>query len=218
MPQFLRPDADVLVAGWRRETYEFGTAQAGGVSTITLAATANAADDFYNGWWVELMGGTGVGGLKKVLDYVGATKVATVDSAWTTAPDATTLYETTAPLFEGTDEVTPNSADYAISPLSPTSANPLRFSLSAGTDPNSLAQHVIKAKVRKDVDGGARVDLTIEIYDSSTATLIATHVETNLTSVSGVVEFDLTTLEIPNITAAGYGGALEGKLYFTEVP
>ncbi len=76
------------VAGIRHS----GTAAAGGASTITLAAGASAVDDAYNAMVVRLTGGTGSSQERIISDYVGATKVATVSVAWTTAPDATSTY------------------------------------------------------------------------------------------------------------------------------
>ena len=70
-----------------------GTAQAGSISTtIKLAVTASATDDVYNSMTVYISSGTGSGQLKTITDYVGSTKVATV-SAWTTTPNATSVYE-----------------------------------------------------------------------------------------------------------------------------
>lgn len=69
-----------------------GTAQAGASTTITLRAGASAVDDAYNGMTVRLTGGTGSGQERRITDYVGATKVATVETAWGTDPDATTTY------------------------------------------------------------------------------------------------------------------------------
>lgn len=69
-----------------------GTAQAGGTNTITLASGASSVDDFYNGMQVEITSGTGSGQKKIINDYVGSTKVATVDSNWTTSPNATSVY------------------------------------------------------------------------------------------------------------------------------
>lgn len=69
-----------------------GTAQAGAATTITLAAGASAADDFYNNLYIVTTGGTGSGQTRLITDYVGSTKVATVDAAWTVTPDATTTY------------------------------------------------------------------------------------------------------------------------------
>lgn len=69
-----------------------GTAQAGAATTITLAAGASAVDDFYNNLYIVTTGGTGSGQTRLITDYVGATKIATVDAAWTVTPDATTTY------------------------------------------------------------------------------------------------------------------------------
>lgn len=69
-----------------------GTAQAGGASTITLRSGASATDDIYNNAFVTILSGTGSGQTRIISDYVGATKVATVDSAWDTQPDATSIY------------------------------------------------------------------------------------------------------------------------------
>jgi len=72
-----------------------GTAQAGAAGTITLAAGASATNDFYNGMYLEVTGGTGALQKRRIIDYVGSTKVATVDPVWTTAPDNTSTYKIT---------------------------------------------------------------------------------------------------------------------------
>jgi hypothetical protein len=77
-------------------SYENGTAQGGSSSTITLASGANASNDFYNGTFIEITSGTGSGQVRQIDDYVGSTKVATVATAWTTAPDNTSVYRVTA--------------------------------------------------------------------------------------------------------------------------
>jgi hypothetical protein len=70
-----------------------GTAQAGGASTITLAATASTDDLQYEGRNIKITGsGTGAGQLRNISSYDGATKVATVSEAWTTQPDNTSTY------------------------------------------------------------------------------------------------------------------------------
>lgn len=69
-----------------------GTAQAGGASTITLAAGASAVDNAYRGMRIRLTGGTGTGQSRVGSAYVGATKVLTVSEPWTTPPDGTTVY------------------------------------------------------------------------------------------------------------------------------
>ena len=84
---------DVTAGGTGYVNTNTGTAQAGSISTtIKLAATASATDDIYNGMTVYISSGTGSGQIKVITDYVGSTKIATV-SAWTTTPDATSVYE-----------------------------------------------------------------------------------------------------------------------------
>lgn len=67
-------------------------ATAGGASTITLDASASATDDFYNGLLVHIFSGTGVGQTRRIRDYAGATKVATVAPPWTITPDGTSEF------------------------------------------------------------------------------------------------------------------------------
>jgi hypothetical protein len=69
------------------------TAQAGAASTITLASAASATDSYYNGLTIYITSGTGAGQSRTISSYIGATKVATVSSAWTTIPDATSVYK-----------------------------------------------------------------------------------------------------------------------------
>lgn len=73
------------------QTVRSGTAQAGAASTITFDAGASATNNFYDGT-VYLTGGTGVGQFRNISSYVGSTKVATVDVAWTVQPDNTTTF------------------------------------------------------------------------------------------------------------------------------
>lgn len=75
--------------------HDSGAAQAGSSTTITLKSTASATDDIYNGMYVTITSGTGAGQIRLIDDYVGSTKVATVDVAFTTAPDSTSNYEVT---------------------------------------------------------------------------------------------------------------------------
>ena len=70
-----------------------GTAQAGStVSTIVLAAGANATNSYYNGQVIVITSGLGSGQSRIITAYVGGTKVATIDVNWTTTPDATSVY------------------------------------------------------------------------------------------------------------------------------
>ena len=73
-----------------------GTAQSATSTTITLKATSSATNDIYNGMSIEITGGPGVGQIRRIEDYVGSTKVATVESAWTVTPNGTSTYEVTS--------------------------------------------------------------------------------------------------------------------------
>jgi hypothetical protein len=86
-------------------TTDTGTAQAGGVNTITLkAATSYTSNDDPNGMFITLTSGTGSGQTRHVEDYVASTKVLTVYPAWDTAPDATTGYKVEAFAEAAVDE------------------------------------------------------------------------------------------------------------------
>ncbi len=69
-----------------------GTAQAGAVGSITLAAGDSAANGFYNGCSVKILSGTGAGQVRRVQSYNSTTKVATTEVNWIVAPDATSVY------------------------------------------------------------------------------------------------------------------------------
>lgn len=68
-----------------------GVAQTGGSSSITLRAAASGTADLYNGADIEIVRGTGVGQVRTITDYSNA-QVATVDRAWITQPDSTSVY------------------------------------------------------------------------------------------------------------------------------
>ena len=70
-----------------------GTAQTGNDVHITLAATASATDGIYNRNLLVLIGGTGAEQTRTIIDYDGASKIATIDREWRINPDATTEYQ-----------------------------------------------------------------------------------------------------------------------------
>lgn len=70
-----------------------GTAQSGASTTITLDTGASATDDIYNGSSVLITGSTGVGQTRRIVDYNGTTKVATITPDWTTTPAGTSTFE-----------------------------------------------------------------------------------------------------------------------------
>jgi hypothetical protein len=73
-----------------------GTAQGGGTASITLAAGASSTDGTYDPAIVRISGGTGVGQARLIIQYVGSTRVASVDRDWRVTPDNTSEYEIVA--------------------------------------------------------------------------------------------------------------------------
>ena len=82
---------------------ESDTAQAGGAATITLAYNASQVDSYYNGFFIEITGGTGSGQTKTITGYVGSTRIATVGVAWAPQPDNTSDYTITSVPASDTD-------------------------------------------------------------------------------------------------------------------
>jgi hypothetical protein len=112
---------DTFVARYG-QAFATGTAQAGGANTITLAAGSSAVAGFYNQYYVRIAGGTGtLNEVKQVTSYDGTSFIATVDSAWTVPPDATTQYV----IQEGTQPFVLAGADGSF--------NYLHFTWSAAT-------------------------------------------------------------------------------------
>lgn len=74
------------------------TAQAGAASAITLDASASATDDIYNNCAIvkyDLDGNNKPINVetKLITDYVGSTKVATVNSTWSSNPTSSSLFK-----------------------------------------------------------------------------------------------------------------------------
>jgi hypothetical protein len=77
-----------------------GTATAGALNSITLAAGASGTNDFYNGQILRITGGTGSGAIALITAYVGATKVATLRTLGSSVtPDNTSAYSIGAQVY-----------------------------------------------------------------------------------------------------------------------
>jgi len=76
--------------------HDSGTAQAGAITTITLKSASSSTDDYYNGLYITITGGTGAGQIRLIEDYVGSTKVVTVDQGWLVTPNNTSTYSITS--------------------------------------------------------------------------------------------------------------------------
>lgn len=76
-----------------------GTAQAGASNTITLDSGASTTDDYYNGCYVNITNNTPTnaqGQARRIIDYVGSTRVATVEANWGTNPSSSSTFEVLA--------------------------------------------------------------------------------------------------------------------------
>lgn len=85
---FTHTDASPYTLAIATDPWVSGTAQAGDSTTITLASGASSTDKLYVGDIVLL----GDGQCRVITGYVGSTKVATVDRAWTTNPSSSSTY------------------------------------------------------------------------------------------------------------------------------
>lgn len=87
------PGSPVYKGTYAHVVTRANTAQGCGASTITLDAGASATDDTYNGMGLTINTGTGADQVRHITDYVGATKVATINRAWGTTCDSASTYE-----------------------------------------------------------------------------------------------------------------------------
>ncbi|NLY74101.1 MAG: flagellar hook-associated protein FlgL [Firmicutes bacterium] len=95
---------------------EVGKARGGAADQITLGMSAIAADDYYNGWQIKIIEGTGVGQIRTIGAYTDD-RVATVTEDWGIEPDHTSVYQLLPPL-EGTAAITNGGSTISLSPAS----------------------------------------------------------------------------------------------------
>jgi len=72
---------------------EEGTAQGGTINTITLDLSASDENDYYKDMFIEIIGGTGNGQIKKIIGYEGTTKTAEIETYWDPFPDGSSIYK-----------------------------------------------------------------------------------------------------------------------------
>jgi transcriptional regulator with PAS, ATPase and Fis domain len=59
--------------------------QTGASSTeVILPVGASVVNDFYNGWWIKVVSGSSADQVRKIVDYDGASRTATLATEWTT--------------------------------------------------------------------------------------------------------------------------------------
>ena len=74
------------------------------VNTITLAADAEAIDDYYNGLFIGITAGDGAGEIHRIIDYDGATRVATIDTSWQSAISTSSVYSISGTIDSATKD------------------------------------------------------------------------------------------------------------------
>ena len=70
-------------------------------------------NDYYNGMAMTIIQGTGIGQTRTINDYVGSTRTFTVDEAWTTTPDTTSVFYVVCPVPEDHHHLVPVRAALA---------------------------------------------------------------------------------------------------------
>lgn len=173
-----------------------GTAQAGAASTITLDSGASATDDFYNGCWVNITNNSpanALGQARKITDYVGSTKVATIEGTWGTNPSSASTFEillskeaTSATAFAGTPISDPTTAGVP----------EVDLILWRGTQPNNLissrvdanTQAMASAVIAAATFAAGAVDAAALAADAGTeiAAAVWDRLESNITTASSI--------------------------------
>ena len=66
--------------------YTTDTLPVQGVSSteIKLSSSASSVNNFYTGWWVKVISGFSNNQVRRIVSYVGSTRLATIETAWTT--------------------------------------------------------------------------------------------------------------------------------------
>lgn len=91
----IQPDntSEYIVYGsGSHEAIEEGTLTAVSNNTLTLNAYSSTSDDFYNDKRVNIVSGTGNRQTRRIIDYNGTTKVATIDTDWIINPTTGSAY------------------------------------------------------------------------------------------------------------------------------
>jgi len=138
-----------------REHVHEGLAQSATSTTITLGTLASGTDDVYNGQLIFIRSGTGDDQVRRIIDYNGTTKVATV-SAWDVTPDSTSAYVMLASSETTVDDIVDAVWDEAMAGHTTagttgeklddagSAGNPWSTTISGNTDPGTFGELVGK--------------------------------------------------------------------------
>ena len=67
----------------QHETYTLPNQSGMTTTQLKLPIASSVVDDFYVGWWIKITSGFSVNQVRKVIGYVGSTRVLTVETVWT---------------------------------------------------------------------------------------------------------------------------------------
>lgn len=85
---------------------------------IALAPTASGTANYYNGWQIKIIEGTGAGQIRTITGYTpGSPNIAQVDSDWGIQPDGTSKYQILPPM-EGNASIATGGNTITLSPAS----------------------------------------------------------------------------------------------------
>lgn len=198
-----------------------GTAQAATGTTLQLRAAAAFADSELNNCWVLITGGTlGVGQVRRITGYVGATDTATVD-AWTTTPTGTITYQV-LPAAAVSADVTKFGGTAATTAAGRPEVNTTHFGGSAGTfaagRPETNMTHIAGVAVSTST---AQLGVNVVNYGGSAGTFAAGRPEVNTTHAAGTAwgSGAITAASIASsaITAAKFAaGAIDAAAIATD--
>lgn len=85
-------DVVTVSSGGANYVENTGFISSSGVNNFNLASSASTQNDFYNGSSIYIFGGTAIGELRKIVNYVGSTRTVTVDVPFTKALDTSSAY------------------------------------------------------------------------------------------------------------------------------
>lgn len=88
------PDRILFHDGHVPSIFEEGAVQEdlGSDTTIKLSISSSDTNDYYKDIFLKIIEGTGNGQIRKIMEYDGATKIATIKGSWTAIPDTTSNY------------------------------------------------------------------------------------------------------------------------------
>ena len=188
------------------------TAQAGAAGTITLAAAASATDDLYNGQIIYISSGTGAGQSRTITDYVGSTKVATVDTAWATNPDNTSVYTTipsSGTLLSIVRAKTDLIAATGVSYTSPVASDGQSLNLTQGEAYLDSLSNAVEMEITHPAfsaamtSDGTTVTLKLKRRNNTAASVSVTGSVASVASTTATVKFDVTAA-VTAALAAGF--------------